>query len=97
MLRNNQRIINIVQKQMENETCIFNIYSHKHLQFSSPHQKQVEGVQPSNANTQSLNCVVCCESGTNRFGGNNHHQNCLENCYNKPYIGVYEDYQRKNE
>ena len=69
----NQHIIHIVQKQMENETCMFNIHPHKHLQFSSPHQKQVEVVQPSNANTQSLNCVVCCESGTNQFRGDNHH------------------------
>ena len=29
--------------------------------------KQVEGIQPSNVNTQSLNSAVCCESGKDRF------------------------------
>ena len=35
--------------------------------------KQVEGIQPSNVNTQSLNSAVCCESGKDRFARPDNH------------------------
>ena len=35
--------------------------------------KQVEGIQPSNVNTQSLNSAVCCESAKDRFARPDNH------------------------
>ena len=35
--------------------------------FEDEDKTSVEGIQPSNVNTQSLNSAVCCESAKDRF------------------------------